>query len=357
MKSPFIKVLIITILYGIPSYSHGQNDSISTPTDVVSGEEMAAPFDMFGKEESFEMTITFNLKAFVKGKYKDEYQPAEMTVVNEGKSITEPVRIRARGEFRRGFCYYPPIKFNFDGKGVTAPSFKHLDKLKLVTICKKNKTYQQYIYKEYLTYKIYNLLTPKSFDVRLVNMTYRDGAGKKKPVNYDGFFIEATDMMANRNNAFEIEPERINSSMTARNLTTLVSVFQFMIGNTDWVINNQHNCKLIRSNEFSDTRIYPVPYDFDYSGIVNAYYAIPSENLPIEKITERLYRGPCRSLSEFQEVFDLFNSKKEEIYSLINEFELLDTSNKKSMTKYLDGFYEIINNKSLAQNQLVEACQ
>ena len=123
---------------------------------------------------------------------------------------------------------------------------------------------------------------------------------------------------------------------------TLVAIFEYMIGNTDWAVSVDHNTKLIMPEKDSIARPYVVPYDFDYSGLVNTEYAVPDEKLELENVRQRLYRGFPRTLLEVNEALDIFKEKKEKIYALINNFDLLTTSSKKEMIYYLDSFYDSI---------------
>jgi hypothetical protein len=52
-----------------------------------------------------------------------------------------------------------------------------------------------------------------------------------------------------------------------------------------------------------------------------------------------------------------FNEKKEEIYALYKNFELLNGRLKKNTLRYLDGFYEIIDKPRLVKKHLVENCR
>ena len=74
---------------------------------------------------------------------------------------------------------------------------------------------------------------------------------------------------------------------------------------------------------------YPVPYDFDYSGFVNATYAVPPEGLDIENVRERRFLGYCRTEAEFQEVFDQFIAKENDVYQIIDDFPYLNQKIKK----------------------------
>ena len=87
----------------------------------------------------------------------------------------------------------------------------------------------------------------------------------------------------------------------------------------------------------------PVAYDFDYSGIVETFYATPPIELEITSVRERLYRGLNYSPAVFKQVFDKFNSVKPQIYALYEGNTLLDVGYIKRTIKYLDKFYEIIN--------------
>ena len=71
-----------------------------------------------------------------------------------------------------------------------------------------------------------------------------------------------------------------------------MSIFQYMIGNLDWSVLKSHNIALFRRE---DGTIIPLPFDFDYSGLVNAEYAVPPKALHLYSIRVRKYRGFCRS--------------------------------------------------------------
>lgn len=60
---------------------------------------------------------------------------------------------------------------------------------------------------------------------------------------------------------------------------------EFINGNTDWQVADQQNLKLIKLLDFNEPAPYVVPYDFDYTGMVNATYAIPADVLGSERIT------------------------------------------------------------------------
>jgi hypothetical protein len=99
---------------------------------------------------------------------------------------------------------------------------------------------------------------------------------------------------------------------------------------------------------------YTVPYDFDFCGMVDAPYAIPIEELNIKSVRERLYRGYSRTLPEIETTLSLFREKSEAIKKLVLSFELLPERERKEILSYLDGFYKMIESKSLVQKVFID---
>lgn len=312
----------------------------------------------FIDEKPIEMTISMDVKFILgdKSEKKDNYIPAKVTMkMPDSSSVTEAIRISTRGAVRRKICYMPPLKLNFHNS--TSPRLYPLHSLKLVCGCKTSQEYEQYVLKEFLIYKMYNLLSDKSFRVRLAHVTYEDSKGKKKPIIQYAYFVESIEAMAKRNHCKEYKGVKLAQEETDRKQMTLVSVFQYMIANTDWAVPVDHNIRLINSKKDSTTAPFAVAYDFDYAGLVNTDYAVAEPKLEIESVTQRLYRGFPRTELELQQVFESFNQQKTAIYSLINNFEPLSARNKKDMTGYLDDFYKTINDKSYAKDVFIRGAR
>ncbi len=164
------------------------------------------------------------------------------------------------------------------------------------------------------------MITDRSFRVRILNLNYQDSSGKKKTITQHAFLLEDFKQVAKRNNSENWTGKKIATEASDRRQTTIVSVFEYMIGNTDWAIPVSHNIKLLHSKSDSLSRPYAVPYDFDYSGFVNTNYAAPDERLGIANVRERLYRGFPRSMEELNDVLAIFNKQKANIYAAINNF-------------------------------------
>ncbi|MBS1529859.1 MAG: hypothetical protein JSU01_06100 [Bacteroidetes bacterium] len=232
-------------------------------------------------------------------------------------------------------------------------TFYKLKSLKLVSSCMTNEQDDQNVLKEYMCYKIYNLMTDKSFRVRLLNLTYIDSSGKKKPLTRHAFLIEDVKQVAKRNDCSDWSDRKLPTESTDRRQMTMVAIFEYMIANTDWSVPVNHNIRLIHSKTDSLSRPYVVPYDFDFSGLVNTSYAAPDEQLGIESVRDRVYRGFPRTMDELNDVLAIFKQQKDNVYAAINNFSLFTPATKKEMTKYLDQFYDTISNASKVQRTFI----
>ncbi|MEM9718246.1 MAG: hypothetical protein AAGA10_03295 [Bacteroidota bacterium] len=309
---------------------------------------------LFLGDDPIEVTLTYDIKKLLKNKYEEEdYWPASFSSKIGEEEFQASIRIQPRGNFRRKNCFMPPLRLNF--KKCEQGEMKSWGKVKLVTHCKASKTFEQYVLKEYLSYKMFNVLSDMSFQVRLGRFTYVDSLQKRKPITKWGFLIEQTKHLAERHNAIELEEVVVNTQETNRKFMTLVSVFQYFLGNTDWSVPALHNIKLLKIQDFKENAPYAIPYDFDYSGIVNAPYAIPNESLGIKTVRERLFRGYGRSEAEFQAVYDLFIEKKSELYALVENCKHLEKFHRNEVIQYMDSFYEIVENPKLAKRRIADS--
>jgi hypothetical protein len=229
--------------------------------------------------------------------------------------------------------------------------FEKQDKLKLVTPCKSD----DYVIREYLAYKIYNLLTPYSFKARLVQVEFEDSIRKRKVETHYGILIEDEDKLARRSGAFLWDKKMVFMEHLRHPEFTIMAVFQYLIGNTDWSVPYLHNIKLL----YKDSSAIPigVPYDFDHSGIVNASYANPPELLNLPSVRNRVYRGYCQNKHDFTSTIAVFNKLKDDIYKIYTSCTLLDEKYIKSTIKYLDEFYKTINTPREAEREFSDPCR
>ncbi len=273
---------------------------------------------------------------------------------NDNGLISIPLKIKTRGNFRRNpeNCFMPPLLLNFPKKDILKSTvFEKQDKLKLVVPCGDD----DYVIKEYLVYKLYNLLTEKSFRARLVLVEFEDSLKRRKTETHYGILLEDENEVAKRNGCFLLNRKMIPAENIDKSEFTKMAVFQFMIGNTDWSVPYLHNIRLM----CKDSASVPctVPYDFDYAGIVNTRYAIPTPELGIVSVQQRLYRGYCLAdKKELDEIFTLFNNLKNDFYNVYINCSLLNPKYVKTTLNYLDDFYKIINNKKTIDTQFGAPC-
>jgi len=307
----------------------------------------------FLDENVIEATLTTDIKQLRDNKKTLIWQPADVVMrFSDTSAISEKINVRPRGIYRKNYCDLAALMLNF--KNTSSPKLSPLKRLKLVGGCRSGSGDETLLLKEYLVYKIYNFLSPMSFRVRLVRMTYNDSKQKVKSYSQYAFLIEDMKDLADRNNCKEVKNKKFNTEATDRKQMNFVSIFEYMIGNTDWAVPVYHNIKLMVPKNDSLAQPYPIAYDFDYAGIVNASYAVPDENLEIKFVTERVYRGFPRNIAELELNLDVFRSKKEQIFSYLNDFTLLNANHKKQMVKYLEEFYEIIESKKYSKTVFID---
>jgi hypothetical protein len=266
------------------------------------------------------------------------------------------IKIRARGNTRRihNICEFPPLKINFKKKSTANTIFEGQDKIKLVTHCQESDEYQNYAMLEYLAYKTYNTLTEYSYRVRLVHVIYQDTEQNYPDIEKTGFLIEDDELLAERLGG-EITKQRIWSPDSCdQKVVDIFSLFQFMIGNTDWWIHTRHNVDILK---LEHDALIPLPFDFDYAGIINTPYAVPSPELPILVVKDRFFKGSCKSPGDFGQTIALYNSRKDKIIALLNEAEFLDKKYRRTSIRYVEEFYRIINDPEKFSAYLDQTCE
>jgi hypothetical protein len=304
---------------------------------------IAIGVDIFAEEEPASITLIYDIRYFLRNKHKDEYIKARMIYhFNDTIDIEHEIRLKARGKNRFERCPFPPIWINISKADFKNRQLEGTKKIKMVTHCARTQANFNYVFKEYLIYKMYNLLTPYSFRARLIKVKYVDTGRKNKEYDAWGFLIEPEDLLADRLGAIPLKRDNVRLNQTDPGITDIMAIFQYMIGNADYSITARQNVKLLLSEDVEDWKPIPVPYDFDYAGFVNANYAIPGDNLGITSVTQRYFLGPCRSEETYNQVFSYFNDKSEELYKLVESFEYLPEKERKRALEYLDEF--LLNN-------------
>lgn len=273
------------------------------------------------------------------------------------------IKLRVRGNYRKrkDICHFAPLRLNFRKKQVGDSEFAGQDKLKLVTHCDNySGKYEQYILKEYLSYRFLEELTENAFHTRLLRITYLDSDGKSKPRTKYAFLIEHRKQLADRLGASVTDVEFIKLDQLDPTQTNLVSVFSYFVGNTDFSAirgtNGEPCCHNVTLLKQESGLFLPVLYDFDLSGMVDAAYATPNPKLPIASVSKRLYRGWCQNNQRLDNTFKLFHDKRDNIEALITSLGGISNNSRKKMARYIDSFYKTLAKDTRIERSFIKAC-
>jgi hypothetical protein len=306
---------------------------------------------------AFRLTADFKLVNRDRDPESTVRYPAILSLTDaRGREQTLHVRISPRGHFRRMArnCAFVPLRVELPENETAGTIFEGQTTLKLGTHCQDEQTYEQITLREYLTYPMFNVITPRSFRARLARGTYVDAKSGKTQTTRYAIFIEHENDVARRMGGRIVELPRTEfKDMDAQTLTTL-ALFEYMIGNTDYSLWALHNIRLVQD---PDRTLFPVPYDFDLSGLVNAPYAIPDRRFGIRSVVDRLYRGPCRTADEMDAAAAAFRDKRADVLGLIDGMRDLDSSARSEMKSYLEGFFRSIERPASVKRQFVDGCK
>ena len=320
-----------------------------------------APDPLFQDNETLQVMITAPLTTLVRERPTEDYLPGTFQFTEaDGSEVKLDLEIRTRGNFRHETCDYPPLRLNFKKSQTAGTLFDEQDKLKLVIHCDRSERYEQTVLREYLAYRILNVLTDMSFRVRLLRVNYvnneNNGDGQ---VRY-GFLIEHKSRLARRFGMKEFEIERTTPSAIQPDRLNLTSVFEFLIGNTDFSpvagpAGDEccHNYVLFRKG---DAPVIAIPYDFDQSGLVDAPYATPNERFRIRNVRQRLYRGRCINNGYLEDSLRQVRDRRDLIYALIEDQEGLQPRVRKQLVKYIDDYYDIVDDPDKVRKKIIDRC-
>lgn len=319
------------------------------------GQKVVSRKQFFSDTALVHATLTTNYKTLIYQKKEPEFQPAEITFNNldSNGAVSAPIQVMLRGNFRRYNCSFASIMFNFKDKTKTS-RLRNLEQLKVVVPCEWGTDDEQWVIREFLVYRLFQLFSEKSFRARLIRFNFDDNSDSIRSYKQYGFFLEDIDDLAKRVNCKEVGDEKIGSEETNRTHMTMVNIFQYMIANSDWKVPVRHNVKMVRPKDSANAKPYVVPYDFDYCGAVNALYAEPAPNLGIEKVTDRLYLGFPRSLTEIQTTLQIFLDKEQEVLHTISDFPLLRKKGKEEMLTLIREFYSIIRDEAQVKKIFID---
>lgn len=351
-----MKIIKFTLLLSLLNIFiiSGQPDSINLQYAVA--DTINDDIILFDSDDVLEVSLKFDITRYRRKKDDTEYLDATLIYhTSPVDSIVKSLKVKCRGISRLAICDYPPIMLNFKKQDSVGGEFSKIDKIKMVTHCSAGG--EDYLLREFLVYKMYNVLTEYSFRVRLIRVNYINTFKPTKPVKAFAFLIEPVKSLGKRTHSEEVETAHVTQMHIDRKIMDRMAIFNYMIGNTDWSVPIRHNTLTMAKGNYGGIGSgIIIPYDFDYSGLVNTNYAVPFDGLGLESVRERKYLGVCRTEEEYNEALAEFIEKKDDLFKVINEFPYLKERSKKEMISYLEGFYKSFDKRNSIVYLLLKDC-
>jgi hypothetical protein len=319
--------------------------------------QQAETAPLFQDEQPLSAEIDISLSEIKKSKSDSIYFSTILRYKDvQGIWDSIPITVRARGNFRRKHCFFPPMRIKIDKGNAKGTLFAGTKSLKLVLPCQVGKNANDLILKEYVCYQLYKPITSYVFNTRLVYITLYDQSGKQPKVHkLTAFFIEDDDAAARRLLATVVDEPKFNPMHLEDTSSLRLDLFQYMIANTDFSTTFTHNLKVVRTKT---GKLVPIAYDFDMAGFVNAPYATFDETLGIKGVHERVYKGYRRKEGIMEFVRQEFIQHEDEISGVMdrnrNYFEPKEFG---TMKKYLTEFFKTIKNDAFYREQIVRKCR
>lgn len=329
----------------------------SHATAAAQGGDSLPPMrDFYASEAPVAITLSANFDRLRRDRQAEPpWRWATVTVTDDsGHTRAIAARVRTRGIWRRNNCRIPPLRLDLPRNALRGTPLEGLDRPKLVNVCQDDDRGERYVLQELQLYRIYRLLTPHGHGARILRVTYADSGSGRVRTTRDAFLVEEPRALARRIGAAEVEMSDAGAEDLDARTRALMGVFQFFIGNTDWSTAGRHNVELFAR----DGVLYPVPYDFDHAGAVDAHYAVPAPQVRLPSVRQRAFRGHCASEVDFQAVLERFRDRRETIYALYDDAigQRIPERERRRTLAYFDEFYELIADSGAVRRQIFQRC-
>ncbi|MEO0731701.1 MAG: hypothetical protein AAFZ52_02625 [Bacteroidota bacterium] len=320
----FFLTIVYSLLLSCAVFAGNSGNGAEKPSRSI--------FDQWNSDSNTRIELHVNFDSLEAYRKKEAFLPA--TIVENGQSLE--LEVAVRGRFRRRTCAMPPLKLKFKKEGLRSAGLNTHNDFKLVTHCVDGDAGQDLILREQLAYELYNTINPEaSFRTQLIDITYVNTADGSTTTSY-GILIEDYDELKDRLDTKSCKECYALPANQIANAETL-AMFQYMIGNSDFSNRMVRNMKLTRNTNGTYTAI---PYDFDFSGLVNASYASPFDHLGETKVTDRTLIWEYNTEGDFTNATQLFLNLENTLLQQVENFPGLESSSKREITKYLNGFYK-----------------
>ena len=310
-------------------------------------------FDQMHYKDVLEMTIESDFERLINDRRNEEYQSAKLSFKDRnGQTQDWDIKVKLRGKFRRMNCSdIPPLKLKFKKSELEAAGLSDFNDMKLVTQCVHDKALaQDLIKREFAAYRLYNQISPYSYRVQMLRITYIDTNSGSKRKEW-AFLIEDTAQLKARL-GLEACDECWNQPFDRFHTEEIrqVSIFQYLIGNPDWGIPTSKNVKLL----LKDGKIIAVPYDFDFSGLVDAPYAAPNGTLGILSVKSRVYLGFEEDPQNlYNSLYSIYGNRTD-LIDLIMDMKFVNRDSRIYMVEYLEDFFDNFESIKSGEKNILE---
>lgn len=305
------------------------------------------PRDLFEENSPLDMTIVAPLTAIQEDRSLEDAEYRKVWVLIDGISGQDSLHgeLCVRGNFRRQpqNCEWPPLKLKVKKRDMGSPSLGSHRKFKLVTNCQG----ENYLLREYMVYKMYQKLTPHSFQVRLVNLTLRDTEGTTADTHQLGFLIESKDELAARLQFTREDSSGLGPQTLELREKSRLYLFQYMIGNRDWDMAMEKNIAVFHR----ETQPHAIPFDFDFSGCVDVPYS------GLQDFELRYWRKLCWDNSLQEEMRTEFLSLIPQWEAMMESCNQLPKADKKAMSKYFRPVFKAAEDPEQWANMFPAVCE
>ena len=299
------------------------------------------PTPLFASDTPINVTIQGPISQLVSNRAETP-RPATLTV----DGVTYPIALTPRGitRLRKDICEFPPLRVELTQPAPPGSLFHGQRRLKLFVHCKRDPAFQQKVLLEYSAYRLYNLMTPLSFRARLANINYVETDGRPY-ISRIGYFLEDLSDVAKRNGMSNAHMGAlVPVAQLERSSAARVAIFEYMISNYDWSMRAGpkgeeccHNSRLLTDRP--NGLLTVVPYDFDFSGLVDAPYAGPPEGIPIDSLRQRNYRGYCMHIAQARAFTAQLAPRRAEFLGVFAQIPGLEPREQSKAAGFIQGFF------------------
>ena len=335
MKSNYFLFLLCFLL---PIIGAAQDPTTTKPKK----KKKQSLFSLMDYKEVIPVTLTGDITNLLEDKFNQEKRTGSFSFADSlGKEITLPVRFETRGKTRLVRCETPPVMIYFDKPALKDQRIKDYPKLKVVVPCFQDSLSEDLLYRELLIYKLYALVSDFHFRVQATELICLDSVTNDTTHVFPAFFIESDKEFRKRTDTEELNQYNITWNELDPEQAQITALFQYMISNTDWKIDHKHNLKYFRKDTLSPLVL--VPYDFDFSGFVNADYAKPNPDYGQESVRQRIYIGQRNKF--LKNTVQRFLNQEAAIFKMVAEDSHLSTASKADLASFLKPFFDCLKSK------------